>query len=1087
MAYDDIVSMDADLLKLAGRAEEAVIDLIKKNAPAPSTGGGTAPVVSTMDLAARLDAKIDGVQVAPATPTITSAASTEATTPTLTGSVESGASVNVTIDGVTRPAAVAGTSWTFTVPAPLSVGAHQVSVVATRGGLSSSARTQILTITATTTTPPPATTTPATAKFGSPKSFKSTTALTSDYYWQTPAAPKGLVIWLHGDGSDGPPYEFKSGSSGYSIWGSDGIFAKCGTDWAVLAPKAPDTTVDCTWWEASTANAKWLLELVAKVKADNNLTSLPVVLAGYSGGAQISTQDLLADYAQQIWTVPGGAMIVFGGGDKPTTSTSPRNDNIQILRWASGQNDGADTSGFSGYATAQAGSAYYRTTKGYGAKVETDFPAGVNHSGWDGKFGAEIRKVLDRLPGGGGGTAPATPSPAPSVTTSAYSAAVQADSPAAYYPMQEGVGATLLAPAAGTATMTLTGEADYAANSLLYPPNALGRMVAFHNQAGNSQSASAAASVNGGAVSLEVWWKGIEFTGWNSSMIALTGSGGQLSIGHGQNTAEWNARVGNAWLTFNTSTTDFAWHHLVLTVSATGAGVLYMDGVQRASGQLEAPGAYDTLWVGSGSSGNWMTGYGTQAALYKSALSAARVKAHYDAGVAAADPVLHGPVERWDPSAVLSRFTHPSAAFFKDKSLVPVVDFLADANEANSASNVAAHGQYVNLLSPYHGWGNGAATLSAQSYAETQAAARAAGVKLGIGADDLGNGVGYGSENVDVYVIDEPGMGAKEAETIAAAALVPAGMVGQINYGTETTMSLGGAGRSAVEWANLVGDVVGAISHDSYWYSAPPSLYADGANYWGYSASQIRRAVNYGRTIERLHYLRRDSWGGKDSRAMLWGIIELSHPNNTSNCAGPNPLQVEGAAWASIIGGARGIYWFHHSFMPPLSELQTWSSTVQYDVNSCVQYQGHAYHATLKPAVGQAPAPSSYTWVLSEPNGGSPITDASSRHPDLPAMLKKIKADLQTAAPAIYAPTIPHLAHKDIYSTYRKDAAGKRWLIAIPDIGLPNGGSVSMRLPAGESPTSIEVVGENRTITPSAGTFTDTFAAEYSHHIYRWS
>lgn len=43
-----------------------------------------------------------------------------------------------------------------------------------------------------------------------------------------------------------------------------------------------------------------------------------------------------------------------------------------------------------------------------------------------------------------------------------------------------------------------------------------------------------------------------------------------------------------------------------------------------------------------------------------------------------------------------------------------------------------------------------------------------------------------------------------------------------------------------------------------------------------------------------------------------------------------------------------------------------------------------------------------------------------------------------------------------------------------------------MYLLKGESPAPIEVVGEGRTITPSGGKFTDTFAAEYTHHIYRW-
>lgn len=101
--------------------------------------------------------------------------------------------------------------------------------------------------------------------------------------------------------------------------------------------------------------------------------------------------------------------------------------------------------------------------------------------------------------------------------------------------------------------------------------------------------------------------------------------------------------------------------------------------------------------------------------------------------------------------------------------------------------------------------------------------------------------------------------------------------------------------------------------------------------------------------------------------------------------------------------------------------------------------------------------------------------------------MTKIKSDLQAMAPAIYSPTAPHLCHENIYSTYRPNARdGKHYIIAMPDMGAPNGGTFSMYLPSGQNPGIITVVGENRTITPSGGKFTDTFAAEYSYHIYQW-
>jgi hypothetical protein len=46
-------------------------------------------------------------------------------------------------------------------------------------------------------------------------------------------------------------------------------------------------------------------------------------------------------------------------------------------------------------------------------------------------------------------------------------------------------------------------------------------------------------------------------------------------------------------------------------------------------------------------------------------------------------------------------------------------------------------------------------------------------------------------------------------------------------------------------------------------------------------------------------------------------------------------------------------------------------------------------------------------------------------------------------------------------------------------------GSKTFTLPAGVTATSVTVVGEDRTIPVSSGKFTDGFAAEYSHHVYK--
>ncbi len=46
-------------------------------------------------------------------------------------------------------------------------------------------------------------------------------------------------------------------------------------------------------------------------------------------------------------------------------------------------------------------------------------------------------------------------------------------------------------------------------------------------------------------------------------------------------------------------------------------------------------------------------------------------------------------------------------------------------------------------------------------------------------------------------------------------------------------------------------------------------------------------------------------------------------------------------------------------------------------------------------------------------------------------------------------------------------------------------GSKTFTLPAGVTGTTVTVVGESRTIPDSGGQFSDSFAAEYTHHVYQ--
>jgi hypothetical protein len=62
---------------------------------------------------------------------------------------------------------------------------------------------------------------------------------------------------------------------------------------------------------------------------------------------------------------------------------------------------------------------------------------------------------------------------------------------------------------------------------------------------------------------------------------------------------------------------------------------------------------------------------------------------------------------------------------------------------------------------------------------------------------------------------------------------------------------------------------------------------------------------------------------------------------------------------------------------------------------------------------------------------------------------------------------------------------GSAYVFAMVD-GATQPGSRTFELPPGVTGTSVEVVGEDRTLpVGSDGTFSDDFAAEYSYHTYR--
>lgn len=78
------------------------------------------------------------------------------------------------------------------------------------------------------------------------------------------------------------------------------------------------------------------------------------------------------------------------------------------------------------------------------------------------------------------------------------------------------------------------------------------------------------------------------------------------------------------------------------------------------------------------------------------------------------------------------------------------------------------------------------------------------------------------------------------------------------------------------------------------------------------TASECRRAANYGWTVDRMRSLVQPA-GSKP----VWAFVEVGDPFSEPHPAAITPSQIRAAVWSSIIHGARGIVYFNHSFGGP--------------------------------------------------------------------------------------------------------------------------------------------------------------------------
>lgn len=163
---------------------------------------------------------------------------------------------------------------------------------------------------------------------------------------------------------------------------------------------------------------------------------------------------------------------------------------------------------------------------------------------------------------------------------------------------------------------------------------------------------------------------------------------------------------------------------------------------------------------------------------------------------------------------------------------------------------------------------------------------------------------------------------------------------------------------------------------------------------------------------------------------MIWCCFETTRISNPA--AKPDPAQVRSEVWLAIIHGARGLIYFSHEFKPKFVEAG----------------------------------------LLADPQ--------------MAAGVKEINQQIATLAPVIHSENAPGAVRASADSgaidlmIRRHDGA----LYVFAGRNAADAAQATFELPAGSTATQVEVLGENRTLTISAGQWRDSFAG-YGVHIYR--
>jgi hypothetical protein len=188
--------------------------------------------------------------------------------------------------------------------------------------------------------------------------------------------------------------------------------------------------------------------------------------------------------------------------------------------------------------------------------------------------------------------------------------------------------------------------------------------------------------------------------------------------------------------------------------------------------------------------------------------------------------------------------------------------------------------------------------------------------------------------------------------------------------------------------------------------------------------------------VERLR-----GWAGNDR--VVWNCIECTRISNTK--VKPTPEQVKAEVWMSIIHGSQGLIYFCHQFQPRFIEAALLADDEMARAVGAINRQIQ----TLAPVINSP----------SLPNVARVTVDPAEVSPDMAKLIG-------TAGIAIAA----------------KKHQGSTYVFTARMENSPAKGTFQLEGVSGDA--RVQVLGEDRTISASAGRFEDDFAP-YGVHLYQ--